>query len=140
MEKKSAALSASLGPDLAATLSGGSAGASVGLVAQLPAGQRDIARLAFYQSLRTMWIMYVAFAALGVFVSLFIGSNVLSKEHEETKTGLAEEEIKRKELQEKKRLSKEMLRDEKRASKENQKAEAAAQRREDGELASKEEV
>jgi hypothetical protein len=53
---------------------------------------------------------YVAFAALGVFASLFIGSHKLSKEHQVTKTGLAEEEARRKEFQEQKRQSKEMLR------------------------------
>lgn len=140
MNKKSAALTASLGPELAQQLSGGSAGASVSIVTQLPAGQRVIAQDAFYRSLRTMWIIYVAFAALGVFVSLFIGANTLSKEHHETKTGLVEEEIKRKELQEKKRQSKEMLRDEKRASKENQKAEAAEKRREAGDNLPQQEV
>jgi hypothetical protein len=43
-------------------------------------------------------------------ISLFIGSHKLNKEHQITKTGLAEEEAKRKELQEEKRRSKEMLR------------------------------
>jgi hypothetical protein len=35
-----------------------------------------------------MWILYVAFAAVGVIVSLLIGKNILDKQHEETKTGL----------------------------------------------------
>lgn len=137
MNKKSVSLTASLGPTLAAQLSGGSAGASVGLVAQLPPAQREIARLAFYDSLRTMWIVYVAFAALGVFVSLFIGNNILSKEHQITKTGLGEEEAKRKELQEKKRLSKAQAREEKRGTQEALKAD---RQRESGEAVPKEEV
>jgi hypothetical protein len=53
---------------------------------------------------------YVAFAALGLVASLFIASNKLSKEHQVTKTGLAEEEARRKEFQEQKRQPKEMLR------------------------------
>jgi hypothetical protein len=106
-------------------------------VAQLPPEQRVIARDAFYQSLKTMWIMYVAFAALGVFVSLFIGNQKLSKEHQVTKTGLVEEEAKRRELQERKKQSKEILREEKKASKEALKVE---NRRESGELVTKEEV
>lgn len=137
MEKRSAALTASLGATTAGELSGGSAGASVGLVSALPAGERQTARDAFYSSLRAMWIMYVCFAALGVVISLFIGSQTLSKEHQVTKTGLAEEEAKRKELQEKKRQSKEMLREEKRLSKDARRKEEL---RDSGEVVPKEEV
>lgn len=118
MQKRYPSLVAALGMGTANSLSGGSAGASVGIVSALPAAQRTIARDAFYGSLRTMWIMYVAFAALGLVISIFIGNQVLSSEHEVTKTGLAEEEAKRKEFQEKKRQSKELLREEKRMSKE----------------------
>lgn len=140
MQKRSASLEASLGPQLAGILSGGSAGASVGIVTQLPVAQRTIAQNAFYESLRTMWIVYVVFAGLGLIVTFFIGSNHLSKEHQETKTGLAEEELKRKENQEKKRQSKEMLREEKRAEKEARKSESIEKRREAGEDISKEDV
>jgi hypothetical protein len=133
MLKKTATLVAGLGPQLANELSGGSAGANVGIVQSLPPAQQAIAREAFFESLQTMWIMvglispftstgrpqltvanssyqYVAFAALGVVASLSIGSHKLSKEHQVTKTGLAEEEARRKEFQEQKRQSKEMLR------------------------------
>ncbi|EHL02315.1 putative Uncharacterized transporter C3H1.06c [Glarea lozoyensis 74030] len=82
MQKKLAVLSASLGPETAASLSGGSAGASVGIVNALPMAQREVARLAFHQSLKTMWIIHKA----------------LEKGHQVTKTGLAEEEKKRREL------------------------------------------
>ncbi len=44
-----------------------------------------------------MWIMYVAFAGLGLLFSLFIGNKKLSKEHQITKTGLVEQEKARKE-------------------------------------------
>jgi hypothetical protein len=97
MQKRYPALVAALGLQTANALSGGSAGASVGLVKQLPAAQRAIARDAFFQSLRTMWIMYVAFAALGLFCSLFVGNKELTKEHKVTRTGLVEEEKNRKE-------------------------------------------
>lgn len=136
MQKRAASLQAALGPEIASALSGGSAGASVGVVSRLPAAQREIARDAFYDSLRVMWIMYVAFAALGVFISFFIGSQALSKEHQTVKTGIVEEEKNRKELKEQQRKSKEMLREEKKGAKEAQKAEA---RREEG-VVSKEEV
>ncbi|TVY84201.1 MFS-type transporter [Lachnellula suecica] len=133
MQKQSASLVASLGPTLAGELSGGSAGASVGIVAALPAAQREIAREAFYKSLRTMWIMYVAFAALGLFISLFISQKNLSKDHQVVKTGLAEEEVRRKEAKENKRMSK----DEKRGAKEASKREG---RKESGEILPSEDV
>ena len=63
MVKKYAMLAASLGPQLADRLSGGSAGANVGLVQSLPLAQQRIVRQAFYASLRTMWIM-VSFSFL----------------------------------------------------------------------------
>lgn len=98
MKKKAAVLAASLSPELVNQLSGGSAGATVGIVSALPSDQRDVARAAFASSLQTMWIMYVCFAALGLLVSAFIGKQVLSKQHQVTKTGLVEEEAKRKAL------------------------------------------
>jgi low affinity Fe/Cu permease len=133
MQKKSAMLSASLGPELARELSGGSAGASVGIVSKLPPAQRAVARQAFFESLRTMWIMYVAFAAAGLLVSLLISHQTLSKEHQVTKTGLVEEEAKRKEARDAKRMSK----DEKRGEKEAMKREG---RKESGEIVPKEDV
>jgi len=77
-----------LGPDTAKLFSGANAASSVGLVADLPADDRSIVRLAFYDSLRTMYIMYTAFSGVGLILSFFIGHRVLSKQHEEYKTGL----------------------------------------------------
>lgn len=103
MNKRSAELIAGLGPELASRLSGGSAGANVDIVRGLPAAQRTIARQAFYDSLQTMWILYVCFAAFGLFISLFIGNHVLKKEHQVLKTGLEAEEANRQALKDKKR-------------------------------------
>ncbi|KAF2681833.1 multidrug resistance protein fnx1 [Lentithecium fluviatile CBS 122367] len=88
-------LQASLGPQTAAAFGGGSAGANVGLIQSLPDNEKAIARLAFSESLSTMWIVYVAFSATGLVVSLLITKNVLTKHHEETKTGLHVEEERR---------------------------------------------
>ncbi|KAE8450586.1 hypothetical protein EG329_005930 [Mollisiaceae sp. DMI_Dod_QoI] len=118
MQKRYTSLVSSLGPTLANQLRGGSAGASVGIVSALPPAQREIARRAFWESLRTMWIMYVAFAALGLGISFLIGNNKLTKEHQTVKTGLAEEEKARKAAIEQKKAGKEALKEEKRASKE----------------------
>ncbi|KUJ24664.1 MFS general substrate transporter [Mollisia scopiformis] len=117
MQKRHSSLVASLGPTLANQLGGGNAGASVGIVTALPPAQREIARRAFWESLRIMWILYVAFAALGLFISLFIKSNKLSKEHQTVKTGLAEEERARKERAELKKAGKEQVRADKEAEK-----------------------
>ncbi|KAI9647983.1 hypothetical protein NHQ30_002606 [Ciborinia camelliae] len=92
MQKRSADLTKALGSNVASQLSGGSAGASVGIVQALPAAGREVARNAYWESLRIMWIIYVVFAALGLVISFAIGKHVLSKEHETTKVGLVEQE------------------------------------------------
>jgi hypothetical protein len=88
MQRQFPTLLAELGPKTANLLTGGNAGASVGIVAKIPGHAGEVARAAYWTSLRTMYIMYAAFAGLGLFVSLFITSRKLSKQHEETKTGL----------------------------------------------------
>lgn len=94
MKKHAAALRAALPAAAAAQLSGGSAGANVGLVDALPAAPRDVVRAAFAQSLRTDWIMYTAFSAVGLLVGFLITKQKLSAAHETTKTGLQEEKRK----------------------------------------------
>ena len=102
-------LVAALGPQTANALSGGAADSSVGILAQLPAPQMKVARMAFYESLRSMWIMYVAFAVLGIGASAFIRNQKLSRNHTVTKTGLKEEEAKKREAEmERKTVGKKM--------------------------------
>lgn len=50
-------------------------------------------------SLRSIWIMYVAFAALGVGISAFVRNRKLIEDHTVTKTGLKEEEVERREAE-----------------------------------------
>jgi EmrB/QacA subfamily drug resistance transporter len=88
MNTKTARLVAALGPENAAKLTGGGAGANTQLIDSLPREQKQIAQTAFAQSLHPMWIMYVCFAAVGLIISLFIQKKELSKKHTETKTGL----------------------------------------------------
>ncbi|EAQ93076.1 hypothetical protein CHGG_01311 [Chaetomium globosum CBS 148.51] len=88
MEKQYPRLREQLGPEAAELFSGSNAASSVGLVKDLPENQQQIAREAYFDSLRTMYIMYVAFAGLGLLVSFLVGSRQLSKDHTETKTGL----------------------------------------------------
>jgi hypothetical protein len=95
MKSKQQSLAATLGPEKASSFGGGAAGANVGLVQSLPDNQKFAARQAFSSSLSTMWIMYVAFAVVGLAVSFLIGKNTLDKQHEETKTGLDVEKQKK---------------------------------------------
>jgi hypothetical protein len=95
MKSKQSQLVATLGPETASSFGGGSAGANVGLIKNLPENEKFVARQAFSSSLSTMWILYVAFAALGLCVSFLIGKNKLDKQHEETKTGLDVEKQKK---------------------------------------------
>ncbi|KAF2187027.1 MFS general substrate transporter [Zopfia rhizophila CBS 207.26] len=115
MVAKSSMLQSALGPQVASAFGGGSAGANVGIIESLPDSQKAVARKAFSDSLSTMWIMYVAFAGVGLLVSFLITKNILQKHHEETKTGLGEEK--------KRRLEREQERAEKRMSKRASKGE-----------------
>src|ERR1700753_2809874 len=82
MKKRSNQLVAALGPATAAKLSGFQAAASVQIVQSLPPAQRDVARRVVAESLHDMWVMYTAFAALGLLCSFAITKKVLNKEHE----------------------------------------------------------
>ncbi|EOA89022.1 uncharacterized protein SETTUDRAFT_168220 [Exserohilum turcica Et28A] len=95
MKSKQPELAASLGQQAASAFGGGTAGANVGLVKSLPDSQKFVAKKAFADSLSTMWIMYVAFSAVGLAISFLIKRNTLDKHHEETKTGLEVEKMKR---------------------------------------------
>ena len=95
MARRRTQLIAALGPSTAQALSGLNAGASVSRVNALPPKQRDAARVAFAASLREMWMMYVAFAGLGLLLALLIRRKTLTKEHEQTRTGLQAEREKR---------------------------------------------
>ncbi|KAF2969693.1 hypothetical protein GQX73_g3932 [Xylaria multiplex] len=88
MQRQYPTLLAELGPELAARLSGGSAAANVGLVASLTGEQGRVARDAFWNSLRDMFIVFTAISAFGLLVSPLVGQRKLSKDHTEYKTGL----------------------------------------------------
>ncbi|KAI9814062.1 MAG: hypothetical protein M1827_003526 [Pycnora praestabilis] len=97
MAKKRAMLIQALGPQIGNALSTGSPGANTGIVSPLPAAQRTLARQAYTASLKDIWYVYVAFAALGLAASLLISKQALSKKHEMTKTGLDEQKRQRRE-------------------------------------------
>lgn len=95
MSKQSGELVAALGPQIAQSLAGFSAGASTQVVDRLPPGPREVARKAFAQSLHYLWIMYVCFSAAGLLCSFLIVGKELTRQHEQTKTGLEMEKEKR---------------------------------------------
>jgi hypothetical protein len=57
MSRKKGSLESQLGPNVAELLGGGSAAANVEIVQSLPADQQIIAQTAFYESIRSIWIM-----------------------------------------------------------------------------------
>lgn len=116
MSKRQERLSASLPPDIAKLLGGGSAGAATDIVKNLPAAQKRVADQIYTESLRTMWIYYVVIAAIGLAASLLIQRQKLSKVHEVQKQGLAGHEEERLKEEEERRAKKEKKRESKRLS------------------------
>lgn len=88
MQKQSATLDRELGPELGAKFSGHDAAANVQLAGSIDGADGEVVRVAYWNALRTMYIVYTAFAALGLFTSFFIVQNQLSMKHKEHKTGL----------------------------------------------------
>ena len=88
MSQKDGQLAAAIGPQKAALLGGGNAGANVDIITALPPTERYIARAAFADSLQPMWIMFTCFSAVGLLVSFLISKQNLSQQHSETQTGL----------------------------------------------------
>lgn len=88
MQDQHPRLIAELGQETAELLSGAQAAASVGLIAQLPEAQGEVARMAYLRSLRIMWVMYVLWAGAGLLSSFLVAPRELSEQHEEHKTGL----------------------------------------------------
>lgn len=91
MAKKYGSLEAAVGPQLANTLAGGAAGAETEIINQLPDAAKSVVQTDVADSLSTMWIMFTCLAAAGLICGLFIQRRKLTREHEETVTGLEAE-------------------------------------------------
>ncbi|KAH8893292.1 hypothetical protein GQ53DRAFT_108458 [Thozetella sp. PMI_491] len=74
--------------ELASQFNGAQAAANVDLISTLPADQQDVVRRAYFSSLRSVWVMYVAFAGLSTFLNLFVRAHHLSKERQEVVLGV----------------------------------------------------
>ena len=82
-------------PAMAEAIARNGAAGSVELVAQLTPAQQNIFRLAVKDSLADMWIFFVVLSGIGLIASFLVGSEELSDEHVEHKTGLGVEEANR---------------------------------------------
>lgn len=92
MTAQQPALIAAVGPQMGSILGGGGAGAATDLVKSLAPAPKAIVDQIYVNSLKDMWIFYVAISAVGLAVSLLITKQALSKSHEVQKTGLAQQE------------------------------------------------
>ncbi|ROW05830.1 hypothetical protein VMCG_05190 [Cytospora schulzeri] len=90
MRRRSAQLVAVLGPELAGQVSGGEAAANSEFINSLPSAQRLVVRKAMYQSLRAMWIMYLAILGAGIIAGAFIAVHPLSEERKAAVLGLTD--------------------------------------------------
>lgn len=97
IHKKYDILASSLGTSLAGQICNGDAESTIYTINRLPLAQKTLARDAFYDSIRDVWILMTAFAAAGLLFAVLIKEKDLSKEHEVVQTGL-EREKKRAEL------------------------------------------
>lgn len=87
-------LEAVMSKALAERFSGSEANANVLLLSTLTDAQKAVARDAYSESLRRMWILYVVLAAIAGVAGMFVQARILSKEHDEVKTGLEAEKAK----------------------------------------------
>lgn len=91
INKKTSSIVSAIGPQDAGRITGGNAGSSTEFIDSLPQPAKGAVRKAFADSLQPMWILYTCFAVLGFVVMLGIAGKKLTREHEETKTGLEAE-------------------------------------------------
>ncbi|KAJ4375353.1 hypothetical protein N0V83_002439 [Neocucurbitaria cava] len=88
-------IASGVSPAIAEAIARNGAAGSVELVAQLTPAQQNIFRLAVKDSLADMWIFFVVLSGIGLIASFLVGSDELSDEHVEHKTGLGVEEANR---------------------------------------------
>ncbi|KAK4169859.1 major facilitator superfamily domain-containing protein [Cladorrhinum sp. PSN259] len=91
MNGKQHGLADQLGPELASSFNGEQATASLDLIHSLSEGQQDAVRRAYFDSLRSVWIMYVAFAGVSTLLNFLIRGHHLSKEHKDVVLGVHRE-------------------------------------------------
>ncbi|KAK3989377.1 major facilitator superfamily domain-containing protein [Cladorrhinum sp. PSN332] len=91
MNGKQPGLVEELGAELAGSFNGEQATASLDLIHSLSEEQQNIVRRTYFESLRSVWIMYVAFAGVSTLLNFMIRGHHLSKEHKEVVLGVQRE-------------------------------------------------
>lgn len=93
MQRRSTALASSgLSAEMVHRFAGDDAAANVIAISAISDGAQKLAvKKAFAWSLRNMWILYTCISFLGLLASAFVDKRELSKEHEETVTGIKSE-------------------------------------------------
>ena len=89
--KQQGILTEALGPQLAAQIGGGNAGANTQIINALPPTERDIVHSALASSMSYIWVMCTAFSAIGLGLCFLLAKTTLSQDHKETETGLEAE-------------------------------------------------
>jgi hypothetical protein len=88
-----------LGDEMAVLFDGSSAEANVGRIASLPIHQRNAIRGAYVASLRSMWILYVCVAAVGLLASLMVSKKSLESPTDSKSDDRVTESLQSRELQ-----------------------------------------
>lgn len=99
MQTHATSLISVLGDETAAYFDGSNAEANLGLIASLPVHQRDAVRGAYVASLRSMWILYVCVAAVGLLASLAVNKKSLEGPTDRKSDGPVSEPLQSQELQ-----------------------------------------
>ncbi|KAI1258836.1 putative MFS transporter [Xylariaceae sp. FL1019] len=88
MNDHNPALVDQLGFELASQFDGGNATTNIESIDYLPKHQQNIVRETYYQSIKVIWITYIAFAGLASFFSIFVRQHHLNEEREEAVLGV----------------------------------------------------
>ncbi|KAK4197641.1 putative multidrug efflux system [Triangularia verruculosa] len=88
MDGRSAWLVERLGEEVARGFGGGRAAGSIEKIGLLDEQQRQVVRSTYFESLRMVWVMYVAFAGLATLFTLLVRGQKLSREHKEVVLGV----------------------------------------------------
>ncbi|KAJ5425365.1 hypothetical protein N7465_000435 [Penicillium sp. CMV-2018d] len=99
MQTHATTLTNVLGDEMAAHFDGSSAEANIGLIASLPVHQRNAVRGAYVASLRSMWILYICVAAVGLLASLMVNKKSLEGPTDRKSNGPVSESLQSHELQ-----------------------------------------
>ncbi|KAH8676533.1 MFS drug transporter [Tricladium varicosporioides] len=91
MTKEKAELIKGLGDELAELLGGKEAIVNLEVIKRLTLAQQVVVKAAFGRALRTMWVMYLAFAVAALLAGSFIGVYALSKETQAPRLGVLDD-------------------------------------------------